>query len=476
MPLQKLRQTKIVATMGPACSSDQQILELIKAGCDLMRLNGSHMNASQLKQRIAHIRRLCTKNHLEVPIMVDLQGPRLRTGELFNDEPMFLRAGQSVILDSDAKRNSPNIIAVPCTQLIGMVNVGDAILLDNGIMELKAKRKVGKRFHCIVKVGGKLGRNKGINLPKAPMTLPALSAKDKADVRAAVSAKADFLALSFVRSELDVIVLKKLLKSLKSNIPIIAKIEKPSAVDHIDAIMDHAHGIMVARGDLGIEAGVEKVPVIQKRLIEKANAKGVPVITATQMLESMIESSTPTRAEASDVANAVFDGTDAVMLSGETAIGHSPINCIRIMCKIINEAEADGLSDFRYRMNEKFSQSDHLLGATVHAGCASAERVKAKAIVVYTSSGKTSRWVSKLRPASRVIALCFDPVTARRCVLGFGIRALIIPKKRNTDLLIAAGEKAVKKYMSLKKGDHLVIVAGRLALRGSQYMTKIDQI
>ncbi len=333
------RKTKIIATAGPACHRPAELKELLRAGANILRLNTSHMVPSDVRAWFSLRKRLERDLERRVPLLLDLQGPRIRTGPL-RAKKMVLQTGDEVSISVETGAGHGHKITTNCHEFTEMVKKGDPVLLDNGMVELEVKGRNRHRVICRVVNGGVLGENKGINLPRAPLTLPALTDKDRNMVALAAELGADYVALSFVRTGGDVHVVRELLESAGARIPVIAKIEKPMALDHIPEILSVSDGLMVARGDLGIELGVEKIPVIQKKLIWMANRNRVPVITATQMLESMMNHPRPLRAEVSDVANAVFDGTDMVMLSGETAIGQYPVETVRFMDRIIREAEA----------------------------------------------------------------------------------------------------------------------------------------
>jgi pyruvate kinase len=353
-----------------------------------------------------------------------------------------------------------------------MLKKGDPVLIDNGHLRLEVLQVAKKTVKCRVITGGVLGENKGINLPNAPITLPALTDKDLADLKIASALNVDYVALSFVRSEEDVFVIKNWLARSKKNIFVIAKIEKPGAVNRSWAILSAAHGIMVARGDLGIEMGVEKVPVVQKQLIDRANITGSPVITATQMLESMIESPVPTRAEVSDVANAVFDGTDAVMLSGETAVGKYPVEVVKVMSRIIKEAELHS-APVSFDSSRTTIVIDTPVRAITHAAYNAAQDTQAKAIWVFTRSGKTAQLISKLRPGCPVVALVPSEHECGKLTLLRGVIPVAMPHSKTTDTMIREANRAVLALSLVKRGDTVVIVSGRQALPGARYMTKI---
>lgn len=468
-----MRKTKIVATIGPSCEGDKKIAALIHAGVDVCRINASHTTPEGIRRWVKDIRRAEKIAGRPVGILVDLQGPRVRTGKLHGGQPIVLIAGETVTIRMTSQPGSQNNITTTCREFPRMVKRGDSILLDNGMMELKTISVRKDLVTCKVITGGLLGQNKGINLPSAPVTLPALSAKDYQDLKAAVKSKVDYIALSFVRSEADVLQTKKWLASKGKDIPVIAKIEKPRAVDSIDSILAVSDGVMVARGDLGIEMGDEKVPFVQKEIIARANKMRKPVITATQMLESMIENKRPTRAEASDIANAVFDSTDAVMLSGETSIGKHPLECVRMMAKIILDSERH-IGEKPVQLHpEHIKSGDLLINAIVHAARHAAQDLHAKAIVVFTRGGKTAGLLSKFRPKSPVIAITHSEEVNRRLVLFRGVFPIKIRELRNTDAIIREADKALRKQELVKAGDPVVILSGRQALPAARYMTKI---
>ncbi|HTL47832.1 MAG TPA: pyruvate kinase [Verrucomicrobiae bacterium] len=466
-----MRKTKIVATVGPACRDEKIMRALIREGVDVVRINASHTTVQGLCEWIVFVRSVAASLKKDLPILVDLQGPRVRTGQLREKRPLLLRSGDEVLMTVSSAPGAEGIITTTCRELPLMVKKGDAVLLDNGLMRLKVLGKAGKTVQLRVLAGGLLGENKGINLPQAPVTLPALTPKDKVALKAAAAMGVSYVALSFVRSRDDVETVKAFLKKRRSTIPVIAKIEKPRAVTHIGDILSAADGIMVARGDLGIELGVERVPAIQKELIERSNAYGVPVITATQMLESMMDKTTPSRAEVSDIANAVFDGTDAVMLSGETAVGKFPVETVRMMARIIVEAERRA----QQRVGEpgggdRFSTAARSIA---HAAYHAAEEMKAKAIVAFTVSGKTALLVSKLRPEVPVIAMASSEKVALRLQLLRGVYPLTMVYSKSTDSMVHKADQAVISMGFMRRGDYAVLVSGKQALPAARFMAKI---
>ena len=471
------RRTKIVATIGPACESPKNLRALILAGADVLRINTSHTSSEGLKRWIDFIREVAVDLKRDVPLLIDLQGPRIRTGALKNKEPLSLRKGQSVsIIPSLAPglSNGTYQITTPCFEFPCMVQKGDPVLLDNGLIDLEVIAVERREVKCRIMTGGVLGENKGINLPNAPMTLPALTTKDCEVLKIAAEEAVDYVALSFVRTAKDIEAVRDCLKGFGKNIPIIAKIEKPRAVEQIDSIIAISEGVMVARGDLGIELGVQKVPVIQKKIIERANQRYIAVITATQMLESMMEHPRPTRAEASDVANAVFDGTDAVMLSGETSIGKYPVEAVRMMSEIIVEAEEhQKLQEFFPR--KTLRRQDHPVCAITHAAQNAAMDLDARAIVAFTQSGKTAIALSKFERTLPILAFTPSPEVSRRLALFHGVIPMKLDYCKSTDEMLLRGEQELLKTKFLKPGDAVVVVSGAHALENN-YMVIIHWI
>jgi len=467
-----LKKTKVIATVGPACRDVAVLKSLVQAGVDVFRINASHTTPAELKEWVRKIRLVSKPVTRPVPILVDLQGPRVRTGKLEGGLSVYLDKDDEVIIIPAPHAGSNRVITTSCKPFPKMVKKGDPILLDNGLIELRVLSVRRKETVCRVITGGKLGENKGINLPNAPMTLPSLSAKDVRDLKAAVEVGVDYLALSFVRKAQDVLTLKQKLRKLHSHIPIIAKIEKPTAVENFASISRVADGIMVARGDLGIEMGVEKVPVVQKKLIMDSNSMHLPVITATQMLESMIDNPRPTRAEASDVANAVFDGTDAVMLSGETAVGKYPVEAIRMMAEIICEAEAH-LGEIVTQAHEPVQNQDLPTHAITHAARHAAKDLGAKAIAVLTITGKTAVFLSKFRPVAPIVAFTANQIVSRRLALMRGIFPRTMGYGRTSRNILNKAENEIKKFSFLKPGDPIVVLSGRFAMPEMKYMTWI---
>lgn len=474
-----MRKTKIVATVGPACETEKKLTALIRAGVDIFRINASHTSPEGIQAWSRRVRRAERRSGKTISILVDLQGPRIRTGKLKDKKPVFLKSGGKVMIAMTSQPGTEMRITTACREFSRMVKAGDQILLDNGLIELRVLSLKKDGVFCKIVIGGMLGENKGINLPHAPVTLPALGRKDRDDLKAAVRVGADYIALSFVRSEKDVVTLKDWLRRRGQDIPVIAKIEKPRAVDRIDPILKESGGVMVARGDLGIEMGVEKVPLIQKKIIDHAREMKIPVITATQMLESMMENARPTRAEASDIANAVLDGTDAVMLSGETSIGRYPLESVRIMAKIIEEAEK-GLGEIP--MNKILFHSHAKNGngnmedAIVHAARHAAMDVRAKAILVFTRSGKMVASICKYRPLSAIFALAPSLKVSRRLTIFRGVTPLLFLKQKKLHEIFRSAYQSMLKRKFAKKGDVVVTLAAEDAYPSSSYLTRVSRI
>jgi pyruvate kinase len=416
------RRTRMICTLGPACDNDETLKGLLAAGMDVARLNFSHGAHEEHAQRLARLRALAAQRRRPLATLLDLQGPKIRVAGL-GPEGWTLRPGDRLTVvgngDTDPTKGR---LAVSHEAIVQDLAVGQRILLDDGRLALKVLGKTPDALEAEVKVGGWLQPRKGVNVPEALLSLPALTEKDRADVRFAVDAGVDYIALSFVQRPEDIADLRQALADLGATIPIIAKIEKPQAVAALPAILEAADGVMVARGDLGVELPAEQVPLIQKTIIRAARAAGLPVITATQMLESMVDSPTPTRAEASDVANAVLDGTDAVMLSAETASGAYPTLAAETMARIAQLAEEALPPGWRGPENAQLSGgADH---AVAEAACRLAEQLDAKAIFCLSSSGATLRQLSRLRPQTPLIALTATEAIRRRSALLWGVRAL----------------------------------------------------
>ena len=464
------KRTKIIATIGPASSSPAVISKLIKAGMDAARLNFSHGDRKDHTRHIHLIRREAIRAGKQIAIIQDLQGPKLRVGKVENDA-VTLRRGEFITLTTKKVMGTPEKVFVSYPGLTRDLKPGDTVLLDDGRLELRVISKERDGLKCKIIRPGVLKSNKGVNLPGAQLSLPSLSKKDKSDLLFGIRQGVDYIALSFVRAASDIENTRKFIRRAGGNIPIIAKIEKPEAIQNLDKIIRAADGVMVARGDLGVELSPEQVPLLQKRIILACNIAEKPVITATQMLESMIESPQPTRAEASDVANAILDGTDCVMLSGETAMGKYPVHTVEVMARIACQAETS---------LAPIPPDAHISGvdeSVAHAACRAAHEQKARAIVTFTQSGSTALLVSKHRPSACIIAPTPFERVARKVSLYWGVTPIILKPKKTTDDMITSVEAAMLKRDLVKKGDIIVLTAGvPIGVAGSTNMMKIHRV
>jgi len=461
-------KAKIVATLGPACDSAEVIRRLIDAGADAFRLNFSHGDADA-HRALAGAARAAAADE-PVALIADLQGPRLRIGPFAG--PVTAQEGTEVLLASGPS-DRPDVLPTTYAALADDVKPGDRVLIDNGLIELRVLDAAAGRVRCEVVTGGAIGSNKGINLPGVAVRAPALTDKDRRDLSTAVELGADYVALSFVGGPGDVRDLRKELRARGAETPVIAKIERGEAVEQAEAILAEADSVMVARGDLGVELPQEKVPAIQKRLIALANAAGKPVITATEMLQSMIASPRPTRAEASDVANAILDGTDAVMLSGETAVGRHPVAAVEMMERITREAETIRRE---FPPRPRAEHPGDFATAAAAAACAAARGLHAVALVAFTMSGRTARLVARHRPATRLVALTAEPGTLRRLALVWGVRPFLLPPAEDADAMIAAADRLLKERGLARSGDTVVIVGGSGPLTGATNFTKMHTV
>ncbi len=454
------RRTKIVATIGPASSSEEMLKELVSSGANVFRLNFSHGDHADKRAIIQRIRSVSEQLAQPIAILGDLQGPKIRVGQL-KDGFMLLAPGQQVTITSRDILGENNVIPTCYPELPQCVSVGERILLDDGLMELSVLSTNSDEVHCEVKFGGTLKDRKGINLPGAAVAAPCLTEKDKNDLLFCIAEKVDYIALSFVRQASDVSELKKIIHEAGSDIPVISKIEKPQAVENFDAILAMTDGVMVARGDLGVEMNAEQVPLIQKQIIRKCNEAGKPVITATQMLESMIDHPRPTRAEVSDVANAILDGTDAVMLSAETAAGKYPAQAVTLMARVALDVEVD--PELRNRL---FQPLAHTSGSSCYsegisqAACRLAENINAQAIVAFTQTGSTAALAAKYRPALPIFAVTPSLQVQRRLALYAAVQAFLTNATGTTETQIQMACETAKAAGVLKAGDVAVITMG----------------
>jgi pyruvate kinase len=448
--------------MGPASNSESMIRDLIRAGMDVARLNFSHGTHDDHARVIDCVRRIADEEKRPIAILQDLQGPKIRTGALASHAPVELRNGSRVIITPREVPGTADVIATTFKTLAREVQPGSRILLSDGLIELRVLDTRGDDVECEVVNGGLLGENQGINLPGASVGVPSLTEKDKQDLKFGIDHKVDLVALSFVRTGDDVREIKRLIDSRNGTTPVIAKLEKPQAIDNLDDILNVADAVMVARGDLGVELPPERVPVIQKEIIRRASECRRPVITATQMLESMIENPRPTRAEASDVANAIFDGTDAVMLSGETAKGKYPREAVAIMSRIVREAEehmpmfASGPGWPSHHDAGELSIAETICESVAHA----AEDLSMAAIVVFTESGRTARLISKYRARCPIYAFSPSREACCRMNLLWGVEPFWQERMKNTAEMVADAERRLLAGERLRTGDVVGVVTG----------------
>ncbi len=464
-------KTKIVCTIGPVSEAPEVIRGLISNGMRVARLNFSHGTHHGHEEKIRIIRKISADLGKPVAILQDLGGPKIRVGHI-PDPGIRLEPGHQIILTSQIVEGSVQRISVSCPLSGEQVKVGDRILLADGFLELRVGSASGSEIHCEVITGGVLTSHKGINLPAGTIPMPSMTDKDCEDLHFGLSHDVDYIALSFVRTAADIRDIKEIIQRENKHTPVIAKIEKHEAIDHYEDILEAADAIMIARGDLGVEIPLEDVPCIQKRLISKANALGKPVITATQMLRSMVDSPRPTRAEASDVANAVLDGTDAVMLSEETATGNYPVQAVRYMVRIITEAEKAYPHDRYVKMVPEKDISD----AVTYAVCVLADHLDAAAILAPTQSGHTAAHLSRFRPKQPIIAYTPNATTMRRLSLFRGIYPRMFQDLKDTDDVIEIVAKHAVDAGDLSQGDLTVITAGQpIWVAGMTNMIRVKQ-
>ena len=450
-----MRRAKIVCTLGPATADPAMITSLVAAGMDVARLNLSHGTKADHERAYDAVRAAGDATGRSVAVLVDLQGPKIRLGS-FASGPVLLADGDPFTITTEAVPGDRTICSTTYQYLADDLEVGDRILLDDGKVVLEVSRVDGRAVETIVQVGGELSDHKGINLPGVAVSTPALTEKDVEDLRWALHLRADMVALSFVRSAADLERVREVMAQEGVRLPVIAKIEKPEAVAQLEDIIDAFDAIMVARGDLGVELALEQVPVVQKRALQLARRRARPSIVATQMLESMITNPRPTRAEASDVANAVLDGADAVMLSGETSVGRHPIRTVQTMARIIEYVEDERL-DLVARMDW---EPRTVGGAITHAAVQVADRVDARFLVAFTQSGDTVRRIARYRTAIPLLA--FTPVADVRSQLAltWGVEAFLVPYVEHTDDMVRQVERAMLELGRCIPGDRVVIVAG----------------
>src|ERR1700676_3417444 len=471
--IMNFRSAKIVCTLGPASDSAEMIERLMRAGMDVARLNFSHGTHEEHARTIKRLREASARLSKPIGILADLQGPKIRTGSLVDGKRVQLQAGKRFLITTREIAGTSAGVSTTYKRLPRDVSRGDRILLGDGLIELRVQSTTSNSVVCKVVNGGELGEHKGINLPGVKLRIPAMTARDRVDLAFALRHGANFVAVSFVRRAEDVELAKSAIKRARKNVPVIAKLEKPEAIENLDAILRVADGVMVARGDLGVEMNPERGPVVQKTIIKRAREFRRPVITATQMLESMTENPRPTRAEASDVANAIFDGSDAVMLSAETASGKYPVEAVSMMARIIEEAESS-IEEFpRPLLQERLKVAETVAELVCHAS----RELHMKLIAVFTHSGFTARLVSRYRPLVPIVAFSPEEETRRRMALIWGVSPQKISDVRKVDGLAVVAEKRLLQERLVRKGDVIGIVAGTpMGIRGTTNFMKFHVI
>ncbi len=470
----KERRTKIVCTLGPATNSPEMIARLIDAGMNVARINFSHGTHEEHERTIGLVREISREKGIPVAVLQDLSGPKIRIGEM--KKRVELKKGQHFVLYRDERVGDEKGASTNYPELVAALRPGDSILLADGALNLKVIEQSPEALVCEVVVGGPLSSHKGINVPSRSLPVPSLTEKDRADLELGIRLEVDYIALSFVRKPGDVMKLKSLLHRAEVQIPVIAKIEKHEALDAIEEIVGIADGVMVARGDLAVETPLEKVPIVQKQIIRLCNDHAKPVITATQMLQSMVNLPRPTRAEAADVANAVLDGTDAVMLSEETTIGKYPLETVRTMHRILVATE----NSLRYRGEEAHMVhrgKSSVPGAVAHAAVDMAHDLQAAAIVTPTRSGTTARLVSCFRPQIPIVALCNNDVVRRRLSLVWGVYPYHVEELTETDTVFRVAQKTSRENGFARTGEKIIITAGLpLGASGRTNLIKVEEI
>jgi pyruvate kinase len=450
-----IRRTRIVCTIGPSSASPSVLRAMLQAGMDVARLNFSHGDHATHREAAANVRAAAEAADRPVALLGDLQGPKIRTGPLESAFQRLVR-GRRVFL-TGSPRAAENEIEISHPELVDALRPGDRVLLDDGRIELRVRNVQPGRAECSIIRGGLLGERKGVSVPGRPLPMPALTEKDLEDLKLAVELGVDYVALSFVRHPEDVLACQRQLSELNCRTPVIAKLEKLEAIHQLGKILEVADAVMVARGDLGVEIELGELPAVQKEVIDHANRAGVPVITATEMLESMVTSNRPTRAEASDVANAIWDGTDAVMLSQETSVGAHPVEAVRAMARICESAQRHPAFQ---RERQIWKEPGQIGSAIAHAAATSASEVGARVIIAFTESGTTALRCSKARPRVPVIAASPNPDVLRKTALYAGVVPLLVSPGKDTDTMIANATEAAVRSGLVRHGDRVVVVAG----------------
>ena len=469
-----MKKTKIVCTIGPKTESKEVLKQLLEAGMNVMRLNFSHGDYEEHGRRISNLREVMAETGMRAAILLDTKGPEIRTIKLEGGNDVSLVAGQEFTFTTDRTVIGNNkIVAVTYEGFASDLKAGDTVLVDDGLIAMEVKEVAGNEVRCIVKNNGDLGENKGINLPNVSVNLPALAEKDINDLKFGCEQGIDFVAASFIRKADDVLAVRKVLcENGGENVKIISKIENQEGLNNFNEILEVTDGVMVARGDLGVEIPVEEVPFAQKMMIEKCNEAGKPVITATQMLDSMIKNPRPTRAEANDVANAIIDGTDAVMLSGETAKGKYPVEAVKVMTRIAEK------TDPLIYTNVEFENEDATITEAVAKGTVDvAEALEAKLIVVGTGTGRAAKSLRKYFPTARILALTNSQTTANQLLLSRGVLSVVAEKPESLDCFFKQAEAEAVKTGLVKSGDIIVVTCGeQVYVQGTTNTMKVIKV
>lgn len=469
----KLRKTKIICTLGPASESEEVIRELMLAGMNVARLNFSHGTHEEQRGKLERVKKVREELGLPVALLLDTKGPEIRTGE-FEKGKVELKKGQTFVLTTEDVLGNEGKVSITYKNLVKDVQEGDSILIDDGLIGLKVVKVTEKEIICSVENGGTVSNKKGINVPGVELKMPFISKKDKDDILFAVKEGFDYIAASFTRTADDILEIRRILEENNCNfIKIIAKVENDQGIKNVDEILRVADGVMIARGDMGVEIPLEEVPSIQKKLIRKAFETGKPIITATQMLDSMMKNPRPTRAEATDVANAIYDGTSAIMLSGETAAGKYPVEALKTMTEIAEYTENDIDYEKRFRQLEKIDNPD-VTDAISHATCMTAIDINAAAIVTVTKSGKTARMISRYRPKCAIIGCTPSEKSYYQMNLSWGVTPLMIQEETDTEALFNNAMESAEQHGYVQHGDLAVITAGiPLGISGTTNLIRV---
>ncbi len=470
-----MRKTKIICTIGPASENEEVLRELMLAGMNVARFNFSHGTHEEQKQKLAKVIKISSELNLPIATLLDTKGPEIRLRD-FEGGKAELESGQIFILTTEEMLGTKEKAAITYKNLKNDIQVGSTILIDDGKIEMTVEKIEGEEIHCRVVNGGKVSNHKGINAPGAQLSMPFISDVDYEDIKFCAQMGYDFLAASFVRSKEDILEVRKILDEFGSKAQVIAKIENMQGIENLDAILEVSDGIMVARGDMGVEVPLEEVPSLQKMMIKKAVAQGKHVITATQMLESMITNPRPTRAETADVANAIYDGTTAIMLSGESAAGAYPVEAVKTMARIAERTEED--IDYKGRLQKIVTNGEYdITTAISHATCTTAMDLNAAAIITVTMSGFTANMISRYKPGCSIIGCSVNPRVCRQLNLAWGVQPLLMMKEETADDLFEDAERLAVKSGYLKKGDIAVLTAGvPLGVSGNTNMIRVIEV